>query len=143
MQDLKPSVGVSIAVFRGREVLLIKRDKAPFKGCWSLPGGSIDWGESAEAAAIRELAEETRLLASSLALSHVSDAILRGDDGKVAAHFTIIVFATDRFSGIATPDADAGEVAWCGPESRSALEKTPDLEIAIQRAEQALYKDRL
>ncbi|MDZ7291763.1 MAG: NUDIX domain-containing protein [candidate division KSB1 bacterium] len=43
------------------EVLLVKRKFPPGVGYWALPGGFLDWGESAEAAAIREAHEETGL----------------------------------------------------------------------------------
>jgi 8-oxo-dGTP diphosphatase len=36
----------------------------PHSGMWTMPGGGLDWGESAEAAAHRELAEETGLTAT-------------------------------------------------------------------------------
>eukprot|EP00158_Paraphelidium_tribonemae_P003782 Partr_v1_DN26368_c1_g1_i1_m42953 len=45
------------------EILLIKRGKEPFKDCWAIPGGFVDYGESPEVAVIRELAEETHLKA--------------------------------------------------------------------------------
>ncbi len=44
---------------RDLHVLLIRRRRAPFEGCWALPGGWVDPGEHTHAAAHRELAEET------------------------------------------------------------------------------------
>ena len=61
----RPSVTVDIALFHQSaervEVLLIKRAREPFKGWWALPGGFVDEDESLEAAAARELKEETGL----------------------------------------------------------------------------------
>jgi 8-oxo-dGTP diphosphatase len=59
----RPSVTVDVVIFtlRNRElhVLLIKRRRWPFEGCWALPGGFIEMDESLEDAARRELEEET------------------------------------------------------------------------------------
>ena len=42
-------------------VLLVRRARAPAVGRWSLPGGRVEPGETAAAAAVREVAEETGL----------------------------------------------------------------------------------
>ena len=42
-----------------RTLLLIKREKAPFKDCWSLPGGHLEENEQIEEAMEREVYEET------------------------------------------------------------------------------------
>jgi 8-oxo-dGTP diphosphatase len=59
----RPMVTVDAAVLRflkdDIKVLLIKRGKEPFKGCWSLPGGFVEMDEELEDAAVRELKEET------------------------------------------------------------------------------------
>ena len=52
-------VGCGAAVLRGGRILLVKRLTAPEAGCWSLPGGRIEFFERAEAAARRETLEET------------------------------------------------------------------------------------
>ena len=58
----QPAIAVDCVVFdnEGR-LLLIRRKNAPFKGKFALPGGFVEYGESTEAAARRELHEETRL----------------------------------------------------------------------------------
>jgi 8-oxo-dGTP diphosphatase len=50
---------VSAIVDDSRQILLVKRDRAPFKGHWCLPTGFAEAGESIEDAALRELQEET------------------------------------------------------------------------------------
>ncbi len=60
----RPSVTVDCVIFGwdggdALQVLLIQRAKAPFAGKWALPGGFVDMDESLEAAALRELREET------------------------------------------------------------------------------------
>lgn len=50
----------ALALFGGRLVLVL-RDRPPFKDHWALPGGFVDHDETCEAAVVRELAEETGL----------------------------------------------------------------------------------
>ena len=54
------SVAVIIQDQEGR-LLLMKRERDPFKGLWDLPGGFVDVGERAEETVIREVKEETNL----------------------------------------------------------------------------------
>jgi 8-oxo-dGTP diphosphatase len=61
----KPSVACDIVCLAAGEddieVLLVKRGHEPYKGCWALPGGFAEPGESLEQTAARELQEETAL----------------------------------------------------------------------------------
>jgi 8-oxo-dGTP diphosphatase len=50
---------VSCIVEENREILIVKRDRRPFKGHWCLPTGFAESGEAIEEAALRELKEET------------------------------------------------------------------------------------
>lgn len=53
-------LAVDCVVFNERgELLVIKRGKEPYMGMYALPGGKVEYGESAEDAALRELREET------------------------------------------------------------------------------------
>lgn len=55
-----PLLTVDCVVFdRADRLLLIERGDPPFKGRYALPGGFVDVGETVEAAALRELKEET------------------------------------------------------------------------------------
>src|SRR3974390_1710373 len=83
MPQAYPRAGVSVVVLQGGDVLLVQRGKGAYRGFWSLPGGAIELGETAEAAARRELMEETGLLASDLTLGDVADVIVRDTAGAV------------------------------------------------------------
>jgi 8-oxo-dGTP diphosphatase len=58
----QPAIAVDCVVFNNEGyLLLIRRKNEPFKGQYALPGGFVEFGETTEAAARRELYEETRL----------------------------------------------------------------------------------
>jgi 8-oxo-dGTP diphosphatase len=102
-----PRCGASAAVFRGREVLLIERGKGALQGRWSLPGGHIEPGETASAAALREVAEETGVVAEMAGFVDLHEVILHGPDQRLEAHYLIAVFAAHWRAGEPTPRQDA------------------------------------
>ena len=55
------NIAVDAVAVRDGKVVLIKRGNEPQRGFWALPGGLLDWDESAEEAVVRELEEETSL----------------------------------------------------------------------------------
>ncbi len=78
----RPSVSVDVAAFTildgALQVLLVKRGEHPFQGALALPGGFVrvgvgaDRGEDLDAAAARELHEETGLAASDVYLEQLA-----------------------------------------------------------------------
>jgi len=57
----RPRVGSAVLVQHGEKFLLGKRNKKNANGMWVIPGGGIEWGESAYDAGKREIKEETNL----------------------------------------------------------------------------------
>jgi 8-oxo-dGTP diphosphatase len=86
MKPRNPSLAVDCVVFdpAGR-LLLIRRKNPPFQGQYALPGGYVDYGESTEHAAARELAEETSLVATRVALVGVYSDPQRDPRGHVVS----------------------------------------------------------
>ncbi len=90
----QPVPGAGMVVFRGDDVLLIKRGKPPYEGQWSLPGGKIEYGETAAEAASRELAEETGTTARIVGLIDVIDSIGLREPGQPGDwHYLLVDFA--------------------------------------------------
>jgi len=107
-QSPVPAVGV--VVLRGEEVLLVRRGTPPRLGQWSLPGGRIEFGETVEAAALRELQEETGVKAQLLGLIEVLDAVFTSrTSGDVTRHYVLIDFAARWLSGEPVAGDDAAE----------------------------------
>jgi 8-oxo-dGTP diphosphatase len=117
----------AIAVSPAGELLLIRRANEPAQGQWSLPGGRVEPGESWEAAVIRELLEETGLVAS--IDGYVGEVRRDAPDGRV---YVIRDFAVSVV-GDPTPRAgdDASDAAWFGSAELRSLDTSPGLIEAL------------
>ena len=129
----EPILGASACIWRGGKVLLIKRGKPPGKGLWSLPGGKIELGEAAEAAAARELFEETQVTAK--LIEAIGPFEVRRDEVII---YSITCFAGRYVSGEAVAGSDAADVAWVYPQALGGFELAPNIAQAIAEAAKLL-----
>ena len=84
-----PRCAASAAIFRAKKVLLVERGKGALKGLWSLPGGHIEPGERAAAAAAREVLEEAGIEAEVLGLLDIHEVVLRAAGDQVVAFLNV------------------------------------------------------
>lgn len=103
----------AVLIEAGR-VLLIKRGKQPLRGCWSLPGGTVEAGETLQQALQREMREETLLDVRVGPLLAAFDRIER-EQGRLLYHHVILDFLCERVSGDARAGSDAEALAWAAP----------------------------
>jgi ADP-ribose pyrophosphatase YjhB (NUDIX family) len=133
-----PVVGVGVVVIRHFDararVLLVKRRKPPRAGTWSIPGGRQRLGETLEAAARREVREETGLELGAVRLLGVVDSITHDDAGAISYHYSLIDFAADVADGEARAGSDAAEVCWADPHDLDAYGLWSETRRIIARA---------
>lgn len=104
-----PKPTADIIVDFDEKVLLVNRRNEP-RG-WAIPGGFIDYGESAEDAAVREIREETGIEVTGLAQFHTYS-----DPNRDPRFHTLTVVFTARGVGIPVAGDDAAEVGLYSPD---------------------------
>jgi 8-oxo-dGTP diphosphatase len=129
-----PRAAASAVIFRGEDVLLIERGKGALRGFWSVPGGHIEPGETARAAARREVLEETGIVAEIAGLLDVHDVILHDADGRLTAHYVIAVHYGRHVTGEPHPASDAAAAAFVPISDISRLNMTTGALALIERA---------
>lgn len=129
-----PRCGASAAIFRNGEVLLIERAKGALKGRWSLPGGHIEPGEMAKAAAVREVREETGVAADILGLIDIHEVILRDPGDTLVAHYLVAVHYGRWLAGEPVAASDAGAARFVRIEDIDTYPLTDGAAALIRRA---------
>jgi 8-oxo-dGTP diphosphatase len=112
----RPAVTVDCVVFgldvTDLKVLLIERDGEPFRGRWALPGGFVDMDETIDAAALRELREETGVEKVFLEQLYTFGAVDRDPRGRVisVAYYSLVKLSDHRVRAA----TDARNAGWFG-----------------------------
>src|SRR5437764_11837012 len=88
----RPAASVAVVTLHENHVLLVRRDKEPYRGKWSFPGGSIEPGETSRQAARREALEETGIEVEVLDVADVIDSLHPPAEGRPGYHYCIIDF---------------------------------------------------
>lgn len=112
----RPALTVDCVVFGADagelRVLLIERGIAPFEGQWALPGGFVGIGEELEAAARRELREETGVENVFLEQCHTYGGLARDPRERIVtvAYYALVKLSDHRVQAA----TDARDAAWFG-----------------------------
>ena len=113
----RPSVTTDVIVlttsenYRFLRILLIKRKNFPFKDCWAIPGGFVNIDEELEAAAKRELKEETGLSPSYIEQLYTFGGVDRDPRTRVISVSYLALLNFNKVEEVCADD-DAAEAEW-------------------------------
>jgi 8-oxo-dGTP diphosphatase len=127
-----PCVGGLVEDADGR-LLLVKRGQEPAKGCWSVPGGRVEAGESDVEATAREVLEETGLRVRVGRLAGTVERDAPGGGVYLINDYVCEVYAESGVDGFGAPRAgdDADDAGWFTPDEVRALDTSPGLVEAL------------
>jgi 8-oxo-dGTP diphosphatase len=94
-EQKRPKVGVGVWIVKDGKILLGKRKNAHGEGSWSAPGGHLEWFESPEECALREVAEEAGIEITNLRSAAFTNDVFK-DEGK---HYITLAVTADWVSG--------------------------------------------
>lgn len=127
-----PSVGVGAVLVHQGGILLIRRGKEPLRGRWTIPGGTVELGETLEEALVREIREETGLTVRPREPLLVFDRVVR-EGGAVRYHYVIIDYLCDFVAGTLRAGSDATDVALVRPSDLTTYDLPgKSLEVALE-----------
>ncbi len=112
-----PRVAVGAVVMHENKVLLVLRGQPPAQGMWAIPGGGLHLGETLQAAAEREIMEETGLRIKAGEIIYTFEAIVRDAAGRVQFHYVILDLQAEALDPTQplTPGDDVRDAAWFSP----------------------------
>lgn len=119
-----PRLGAIAVCLRPGAALLVRRRNPPDAGLWGFPGGHVEPGETALAAALRELGEETGIVAVAPAYLTCLDIIRHDGAGRLSAHYLLAAVTCRATGGTLRAGDDADEAAWI-PDDRIAAAALP------------------
>ena len=130
----RPIVGVGAVVLddAGR-VVLIRRRFEPLAGRWSLPGGTLELGETLEAGVAREILEETSLTIAVGPVIEVFDRIMLDETQRVRYHFVLVDYLCRIIGGELQARSDVDDAVFVNPDEMAQYELTSKATAVIMR----------
>lgn len=95
MEEKRPKIGVGVLVVKDGKVLLGKRKNAHGEGRWCFPGGHLEFNESPEDCALREVLEETGLSVKNPKLGPYTNDVFE----KENKHYVTLFVVADYGAG--------------------------------------------
>lgn len=125
---------MSAAIFRGDRILVVRRAQPPGNTVFTLPGGTVEAGETLREAVIREVKEETGLTIEPVALAGHREMIRRDAEGRVERHFVILAFAARWQGGEPRLNHELAEARWVQASEVAGMRTTEGLAEIIAAA---------
>ncbi len=130
----RPIVGVGAVIVDAGKVVLVRRRYEPLAGRWSLPGGTLELGETLETGAAREMREETGLHVEVGPIIEVFDRIMLDEQRRVRYHFVLVDYLCRPVGGELQAGSDVGDAVLVAPASLGAYDLTAKARAVIARA---------
>jgi 8-oxo-dGTP diphosphatase len=137
----RPVIGVGGVIIDRGCAVLIRRGSEPLLGKWSIPGGTLEIGETLEEGVARELLEETGIEVRVLELIEVFDRIYRENgptgttgNNKPRFHYVIADYLCERIGGLPRAGSDVTDLAFAREDELAEFQLTETATRILKKA---------
>jgi len=119
-KDLGPLPVVLVSIINDNKILMVKRNKRPYKNYWSMVGGKILFDETFESCSVRQVKEKTSLDSKFISVNHVLHEVVEDEGIK---HSFILFFTKVEVDSFDFKNSEIGELRWFDIDSLDSFEK--------------------
>ncbi len=125
-----PQIIAGVVIYNDKNQVFLGKSKN-WKNKWTIPGGSVDFGEKLESAAIREIKEETNIDIENIEFINIGEMIASSDDINKSRHLVFVNYKAKFIDSDIMLNDEFDKYGWFDLSDLNKIELLPSVKKLI------------